>query len=161
MGYSYTEIGLMLGTWSLGVGIMAPISAWLSGRISIALMCATGAGAMALGTTALLFYDAQTSYGFVLISMVLGGFGFGLFQTPNNRALLAGVPRNRSSAAGGMQATVRVYGQSFGTALVALGFALGQEHGPSLGVAVAALCASGALIINIARHRNPASDPQL
>lgn len=161
MGYSYTEIGLMLGTWSLGVGIMAPISAWLSGRISIALMCATGAGAMALGATALLFYDAQTSYGFVLISMVLGGFGFGLFQTPNNRALLAGVPRNRSSAAGGMQATVRVYGQSFGTALVALGFALGQEHGPSLGVAVAALCASGALIINIARHRNPASDPQL
>lgn len=160
MSYSYTEIGLMLGTWSLGVGVMAPISAWLSGRLSIALMCATGAGAMALGTGLLLLYDVHTPMAFIFGSMVLGGFGFGLFQTPNNRALLAGVPRNRSAAAGGMQATTRVYGQSFGTALVALAFALGHENGPALGVLVATVCAVGSLIINIARHRNPASDPQ-
>lgn len=160
MEYDYAEIGLMLGAWSLGVGIMAPISAWLSNRVAIALLCATGAGTMVVGTGLLLFYDAQTPMIFVTIAMVLGGFGFGLFQTPNNRALLAGVPRHRSAAAGGMQATTRVYGQSFGTALVAMVFALGQEHGPSLGVGVAILCAGGALVINIARHRNPASDPK-
>lgn len=160
MGYSYTEMGLMLGAWSIGVGIMAPISAWLSNRVAIALICATGAGTMVVGSGLLLFYDAQTPMIFVTIAMVLGGFGFGLFQTPNNRALLAGVPRHRSAAAGGMQATTRVYGQSFGTALVAMAFALGQEHGPSLGVGVAMLCAGGSLVINIARHRNPASDPK-
>lgn len=161
MDFTYTQIGVMLGIWSLGVGVMAPISAWLSGRYSIAIMCAIGAACMALGTGSLLLYDAHTALGWVMLSMGVGGFGFGLFQTPNNRALLAGVPRQRSAAAGGMQATTRVYGQSFGTALVALAFAFGQEHGPALGVLVATLCAIGSLVINIARHRNPASDPQL
>lgn len=160
MGYSYTEIGLMLGVWSIGVGVMAPTSAWLSNRVSIAILCAIGAGTMAFGTSLLLFYDAQTPMSFIVIAMILGGFGFGLFQTPNNRALLAGVPRHRSAAAGGMQATTRVYGQSFGTALVALAFALGQESGAVYAVAVAMLCASVSLVINIARHLNPASDPQ-
>lgn len=160
MDFSYTEIGIMLGIWSLGVGVMAPTSAWLSNRISIAVLCAIGAGTMAFGTSLLLFYDTQTPVVLIVLAMLLGGFGFGLFQTPNNRALLAGVPRNRSAAAGGMQATTRVYGQSFGTALVALAFALGQENGASYAVAVAVLCASVSLIINIARHLNPASDPQ-
>ena len=139
---------------------MAPTSAWLSNRISIAVLCALGAGTMAFGTSLLLFYDAQTPVVFIVLAMLLGGFGFGLFQTPNNRALLAGVPRNRSAAAGGMQATTRVYGQSFGTALVALAFAFGQENGATYAVAVAMLCATVSLVINIARHLNPASDPQ-
>lgn len=161
MDYSYTEIGLMLGVWSLGIGLMAPLAAWLSHHVAIALMCAAGAFFMALGSALLLFYDAQTSMSFVIFSMALGGIGFGLFQTPNNRALLAGVPRHRSGAAGAMQATTRVYGQSFGTALVALAFAFGQDHGPALGVGVAILCAMGSLTLNVARYRNPASDPQL
>lgn len=160
MGYSYTEIGVMLGIWSIGVGVMAPTSAWLSNRISIAILCAVGAGVMAFGTGLLLFYNAQTPVEFIVLAMLLGGFGFGLFQTPNNRALLAGVPRHRSAAAGGMQATTRVYGQSFGTALVALAFALGHESGATYAVAVAVLCATVSLFINIARHFNPASDPQ-
>lgn len=160
MDYSYSEIGVMLGVWSLGVGIMAPISAWLSSRIPIALMCASGAGTMAFGTLLLVFLDQNSAIHWVYLSMVLSGFGFGLFQTPNNRAMLAGIPRHRSAAAGGMQATTRVYGQSFGTALVALVFAFGQSYGPVLGVLVAASCAVVSLGINIARHINPASDPE-
>lgn len=159
MDYSYSEIGIMLGVWSLGVGIMAPLSAWLSNRFSIALMCATGAGTMAASTFVLVFLDASSPIYWVYLSMICSGFGFGLFQTPNNRAMLAGVPRHRSAAAGGMQATTRVYGQSMGTALVAIAFAFSVEHGPVWGIAVAAFCALMSFGINIARHFNPASDP--
>jgi len=159
MGYSYSEIGVMLGIWSLGVGMMAPMAAWLSSRVPIALLCATGAATMASATLLLVFLDAQSASYWVWASMLLGGIGFGLFQTPNNRAMLAGIPRHRSAAAGGMQATTRVYGQSFGTALVALAFAYGAAQGPILGVLVATGCALMSLGINIARHLNPASDP--
>ena len=161
MGYGYAEIGVMLGVWSLGVAIMAPTSAWLSSRFSIAILCATGAGIMAIGSFTLLLWDQQSPVYWVYLSMLLGGAGFGLFQTPNNRAMLAGIPRHRSAAAGGMQATTRVYGQSFGTALVALVFAASQSQGPVLGMVVAGSCALVSLLINIARHFNPASDPQL
>lgn len=161
MHLSYSELGLYLGAWSLGVGIMAPVSGYLSGRVSIAIICAVGAAAMAAGMAWLLFLGPQTHFTWVLSSMILAGLGFGLFQTPNNRALLAGVPRHRAAAAGGMQATTRVYGQSFGTALVAIAFSLGGEWGPMLGIVVAVVCALGSLVVNVARHFNPASDPIL
>jgi len=161
MNMSYSELGLFLGAWSLGVGIMAPISGYLSGRVSIAKICAIGAAGMAAGMAWLLFLGPGSHYGWIFASMILAGLGFGLFQTPNNRALLAGVPRHRAAAAGGMQATTRVYGQSVGTALVAIGFSFSSEMGPSLGIAVAVVCALGSVVVNIARHLNPASDPIL
>lgn len=161
MDLSYSELGVYLGAWSLGVGVMAPLSGYLSGRISIAKICAVGAAGMAIGMAWLLFLGAQTHFGWILASMILSGAGFGLFQTPNNRALLAGVPRHRAAAAGGMQATTRVYGQSLGTALVAIAFSLGGEWGAMLGIGVAVFCAVGSLVVNVARHYNPAADPIL
>lgn len=158
--YSYGDIGIFLGAWSIGVAVMAPLSAYMSNRYPVAILCAIGAGVMAIGMTLLLLIDAQQAYALVILTMLLSGIGFGFFQTPNNRALLAGVPRHRSSAAGGMQATTRVFGQSFGTALVALVFGASVANGPVLGVVVAILCALISLGVNIARQLNPASDPE-
>lgn len=157
--YDYSDIGIFLGAWSIGVAVMAPVSAYLSNRFSVAILCAVGAGSTALGMIALLSLNAQNAYVLVLLSMLVSGIGFGFFQTPNNRALLAGVPRHRSGAAGGMQATTRVFGQSFGTALVALVFGASVGSGPFFGVVAAILCALISLGVNIARHLNPASDP--
>jgi DHA2 family multidrug resistance protein-like MFS transporter len=44
----------------------------------------------------------------------LAGVGFGLFQAPNNRRMIAGTPRWRSGAAAGMLAVVRLSGQTTG-----------------------------------------------
>src|SRR3546814_1709521 len=96
-----------------------------------------------------------------MAGMLLGGIGFGFFQTPNNRALLAGSPRHRSGAAGGMQATTRVFGQSFGTTLVGLSFNISAVHGARLGVVAAIVCALIAVLINVLRHLNPMADLEL
>ena len=52
--------------------------------------------------------------------MALAGAGFGLFQTPNNRTMIAAAPRERSGGASGMLGTARLLGQTTGAALVAL-----------------------------------------
>ncbi len=49
-----------------------------------------------------------------LVGTVIAGVGFGLFQTPNNRVLLLTAPKARSGAAGAMQGTARLLGQTFG-----------------------------------------------
>jgi MFS transporter, DHA2 family, multidrug resistance protein len=52
--------------------------------------------------------------------MALSGAGFGLFQSPNNRTMIAAAPRERSGGASGMLGTARLLGQTIGAALVAL-----------------------------------------
>ena len=52
--------------------------------------------------------------------MALAGAGFGLFQSPNNRTMIAAAPRERSGGASGMLGTARLLGQTIGAALVAL-----------------------------------------
>jgi DHA2 family multidrug resistance protein-like MFS transporter len=55
--------------------------------------------------------------------MALAGAGFGLFQSPNNRAMIGSAPKERSGGASGMLGTARLLGQTTGAAIVALLFA--------------------------------------
>ncbi|TGV08518.1 MFS transporter [Alcaligenaceae bacterium 429] len=156
---SYADIGLYMGMWPLGVVVMAPLSAYLSGRFPVAVLCMVGMVVTAIGLSSLLWWGAGAADWQIMTSMMLCGVGFGFFQTPNNKAMLAGVPRRRSGVAGGLQATTRVFGQSFGTALVALVFGASPEQGAVWGIGAAVVCALVALGINIVRQRNPETDP--
>lgn len=159
--YSYGDVGILLGVWSIGVAVMAPVAGYLSGRYAIAVLCGIGAAGMAAGMTWVVLLPASTAFLWLILAMLVGGVGFGFFQTPNNRALLAGAPRHRSGAAGGMQATTRVFGQSFGTALVAVSFNISEVNGAVIGIVAAIACAVVAMCINIARHLNPVADLEL
>jgi DHA2 family multidrug resistance protein-like MFS transporter len=84
--------------------------------------------------------------------MLLSGIGFGFFQTPNNRVLIGSAPRHRAGALGGLQATTRVFSQTFGAAIVSLVFGLGLVSGPMLGLVVAIFFSLIAVAVNIVRH---------
>lgn len=159
-GASYAEVGLYLGVWAIGGALMAPVSAYMAPRYAVATLCSMGAVAMASGLIGILLAPAGTGITWPAVCMLLGGVGFGFFQTPNNRAMLGGTPRHRSGAAGGMQATTRVFGQGVGTASVGLAFQLGGSHGAAVGVGVAVAYALGALAVNVIRHFDPTPDAQ-
>ncbi|MGB3289362.1 MAG: MFS transporter [Burkholderiaceae bacterium] len=152
MGYSYGDVGILLAAWSVGVAVMAPVAGYLADRKPVAVLCGLGAACMAAGMIWLILLPIETAFVWPVLGMLLGGVGFGFFQSPNNRALLAGAPRHRSGAAGGMQATTRVFGQSFGTALVGVSFNVSEAHGAMLGVVAGIACALIAMTINIVRH---------
>ncbi|MCX5591461.1 MFS transporter [Alcaligenes endophyticus] len=160
-GYGYTEVGMLLGAWSVGMALMAPVAGVLSDRYAVAFLSGLGAAGIALGLGGVLLVPAQTHFAWLAAAMGVAGVGFGFFQTPNNRAMLAGAPLSRSGAAGGMQATTRVFGQSFGTTLVGLSFHLSTTYGASLGVGVAIACALAALVINVFRARSAVKDISL
>jgi DHA2 family multidrug resistance protein-like MFS transporter len=86
--------------------------------------------------------------------VALCGCGFGLFQSPNNRAIVASAPRERSGGAGAIQGTARLLGQSIGAALVALVFGLAQArggHGAPTAIWLAAGFAGIAVLASLAR----------
>jgi DHA2 family multidrug resistance protein-like MFS transporter len=161
LDYSYGQVGVLLAAWSVGVASMAPIAGWMSDRYRVAILCIIGAGLTGAGLIWTVLMPLDSPHYAMLAPMVLSGIGVGFFQTPNNRAMLAGAPRRRSGAAGGLQATTRVLGQSVGTALAAIAFQLGGDNGPVVSISVSIVCALLAVIINVVRHFNPTPDLQL
>jgi DHA2 family multidrug resistance protein-like MFS transporter len=142
LGQSTFITGLYMTPWPLTVALAAPISGRLSGRISTARLCAAGGICLGVG----LMLCAVWPFGLSLVPLIpltmLCGFGFGIFQTPNNRNMLLSAPRERSGAAGGMQGTARLTGQTAGAVIMALLFGLmTADHAPQIGLAVGAILA--------------------
>jgi DHA2 family multidrug resistance protein-like MFS transporter len=81
--------------------------------------------------------------------MALCGVGFGLFQSPNLRALMSSAPAARSGGASGVIAMARLLGQASGAALVALCFGLAGPQGATwalwLGAGTATIAATTSL----------------
>jgi len=152
-GHEPMTVGLLMACWPLGAVIMAAVAARLAERVEVAILCAIGAGAMAAGSLSILLLPSSASTPWLMAAMMLGGLGFGFFQTPNNRALLGAAARERAGAVGGLQAVTRVFGQTVGAALVASAFATSEQWGPSIGLLVGTSFALIALAVNIRRYR--------
>lgn len=159
-GHDPLTVGWLMASWPLGAAIMALVAGRLANRVPVAIMCAIGAAAMASATLLIVSTPVSVPTAWLMAMMLLGGLGFGFFQTPNNRALLTSAPRERAGAVGGLQAVTRVFGQTTGAALVASAFAASQSHGAMLGLLVGSGFAVVALIVNVRRFMKDRSKRQ-
>lgn len=119
-GYSAVQIGLLITPWPIAVAIVAPLAGRLVERYPAGLLGGIGLVLFALGLGALAMLPDHPAPADIVWRMALAGVGFGLFQTPNNRTLIAAAPRERTGGASGMLGTARLLGQTVGAALVAL-----------------------------------------
>jgi DHA2 family multidrug resistance protein-like MFS transporter len=118
------ETGLLMSVWALVVALMAPVAGTLSDRYPPAILGGVGLGILSFGMAGLGLMGAEVSFGLMVLCMALCGMGFGLFQSPNLRAIMTSAPAHRTSGASGMVALARLIGQASGAALVALCFNL-------------------------------------
>ncbi len=155
MGKSQTETGILMTPWSAAMALTAFFAGGLSDRFSPAVMGALGQAGLCLGLVLLALAGSQGAPGwvFLVVPMVVCGVGFGLFNSPNNRTIMASAPRSRSGGASGMQATSRLLGQTIGSALVAMLFNLYPAGGASLVLVVAAGFSVGAGVLSLFRPR--------
>jgi len=119
-GYSAVHMGLLITPWPIAVAFAAPLAGRLVERYPAGLLGGIGLTLFACGLAALAFIPTDPTAFDVIWRMALAGAGFGLFQTPNNRTMIAAAPRERSGGASGMLGTARLLGQTTGAALVAL-----------------------------------------
>ncbi len=135
-GYSAVQIGLLITPWPIAVAFAAPLAGWLVERYPAGLLGGIGLLIFAAGLGTLAFMPANATPIDVIWRMALAGAGFGLFQTPNNRTMIAAAPRERSGGASGMLGTARLLGQTIGAALVALLLARFPADGTRLSLMV-------------------------
>ncbi len=133
LGRGAVATGLLMTPWPAAVAVSAPIAGRLADRVPAGVLGGIGLAAMTAGLAALWRLPAAPGDFAMVWRMTLCGAGFGLFQAPNNRTLIAAAPRNRTGGASGMLSTARLLGQTGGAALVALVFATAVGAGGSAG----------------------------
>jgi len=135
-GYSAVEIGLLITPWPIAIGFAAPIAGRLVEHYSAGVLGGIGLLLFAGGLLSLAFLPPHPAMVDLVWRMALSGAGFGLFQSPNNRTMIAAAPRERSGGASGMLGTARLLGQTVGAALVALLLARYAADGARLSLLV-------------------------
>ena len=147
-GRDQIAVGLIMTAWPLSSVLTAPLAGRLADRHSTAILCVVGTSLLMLGQILFLVLPAGASTALIVATLVVCGVGFGLFHSPNNRALISAVPIHRVGAAGGMQGTTRTFGQSMGAAIAAIAFGLSVTQGPLLALILAVLCTLIVVLIN-------------
>jgi DHA2 family multidrug resistance protein-like MFS transporter len=156
LGQDASMTGLLMTPWPLTVAIMGPIAGRLASRVSTALLCAAGGACLAIGLAGAALSPLDQGTLPLVLCVTLCGLGFGLFQVPNNRSMFLAAPRERSAAAGGLQGTARLLGQTAGAVLMALLLAVSPlDTAPRIGLGLGALlCLAAGLVSTLRATRS-------
>ncbi len=124
LGRDAVQTGLLMTPWATFVAIGSFAVGRIADRTSPAIVSSAGLLVTASGFMLLRTINAHPSDFGICSRIALAGLGFGVFQPPNNRAILLCAPYARSGAASGMVSAARLFGQTMGAMLVASVFAL-------------------------------------
>ena len=122
--FSELNTGLVMTPWPLATMIVSPLAARWIEKHNAAFTAAFGMILFMIVLITLVLIPVNANEWDIIWRMAICGVGFGFFQTPNNIVMVMATPVERTGAAGGMQSTARLTGQTFGSTLVSIIFAL-------------------------------------
>ena len=122
-GFTTQEIGLMLMANPILMGLIAPLAGSLSDKFGSRGISLAGLVVIVIGCLTLSTLDeTTTAFGFIL-RLLPFGLGLGLFQSPNNSAIMGSAPRDRLGVASGLMSLSRTLGSTTGVPLMGAMFA--------------------------------------
>jgi EmrB/QacA subfamily drug resistance transporter len=123
-GFSPEQAGLILIAQPLIQVIVSPIAGSLSDKFEPRVITSSGMTLTTAGLVMLIFLQNGTSLIYIIGSLVILGFGFGLFSSPNSNAVMSSVDRKTYGVASGILGTMRSLGQALSLGITMLLFAL-------------------------------------
>jgi EmrB/QacA subfamily drug resistance transporter len=123
-GISPRSAGLILVTQPAVMAIFSPLAGWMSDRIEPRIVASVGMGFTGAGLVALTLLTEDSSLGFMIACLVVLGFGFALFSSPNMNAIMSSVEKRFYGIASGSVGTMRLLGQVISMGVATLIFAL-------------------------------------
>jgi MFS family permease len=109
-------VGLTMTAFPLAAMVVAPFSGALSDRIGTGILAFLGAATSAFALFLMSRLSPAATSLDIMWRLALFGLGAGVFQSPNNRAVMGSAPRPQLGMASGILATVRNVGMVFGIA---------------------------------------------
>jgi EmrB/QacA subfamily drug resistance transporter len=118
LGYHPSSVGLLLAVVPITMGVTAPIAGAMSDRLGTRPITVVGLLVLLVGYYAVSTLTIQTTpLGYIARFLPIG-VGMGIFQSPNNSAIMGSAPRARLGVASGLLAMTRMLGQTTGIAVL-------------------------------------------
>ena len=123
-GLTPQAAGFVLIAQPIIMAVFSPLSGRLSDRIEPRVIASLGMALTMLGLVLLAFLGNNTVLIFIIISLMILGFGFALFSSPNMNAIMGSVDQRYYGIASGSVGTMRLLGQMLSMGIATLIFAL-------------------------------------
>ncbi|MBT8330885.1 MAG: MFS transporter [Deltaproteobacteria bacterium] len=123
-GLSPQSAGLVLVSTPVVMAVFSPLAGRLSDRIEPRVISSLGMGLTAVGLVLLVVLNAHTTLAYLVASLMILGFGFALFSSPNMNAIMSSVDKRFYGIASASVGTMRLLGQMLSMGIVTLIFAL-------------------------------------
>lgn len=119
LSFGMRNVGLLMATNYILIGVVAPFSGTLSDRYGSRLIVMIGLAVMFITFLFLAtMNETITIIGYIL-HVIPVGLGLGIFQSPNNSAVLGSVTKDKLGVTSSMLSLTRVLGQTIGISVFA------------------------------------------
>ncbi|MBP2045436.1 MFS transporter [Methanobacterium aggregans] len=123
-GLDAQSAGIILVAQPVIMAIFSPIAGKLSDRFEPQIIASLGMAISTIGIFTFTFLTPTTSLTLLIIGLMVLGFGFALFSSPNTNAIMGSVEKRFYGVASAMVSTMRLIGQMFSMGLALMVFAI-------------------------------------
>ncbi|SYZ72294.1 putative transport protein [Candidatus Zixiibacteriota bacterium] len=110
--------GLVLVAQPVMMALFSPLSGKMSDKIEPRIIASIGMAISMIGLAMMIFLGSATGLVYVIACLVVLGFGFGLFSSPNINAVMSSVDRQVYGVASATLSTMRQVGMMFSMGIV-------------------------------------------
>jgi MFS family permease len=127
-GLSPQSAGIVLISQPVVQAIFSPFAGRLSDRVEPRIVASIGMSLTTFGLVLFIFLNENSTLEFVVARLILLGFGFALFASPNTNAIMGSVEKRFYGLASGSVGTMRLLGMmtSMGIATVIFAVFIGR-----------------------------------
>ncbi len=121
---SATVTGMIMMIQPLTMAVFSPLMGKLSESTEPRVLASIGMGVTVIGLVLLAMLTSNSAIYMVVIALMMTGFGFALFSSPNVNAIMSSVEKTHIGAASAAVSTMRILGQMVSMVIVTLVVAL-------------------------------------
>jgi EmrB/QacA subfamily drug resistance transporter len=119
-GFNPQQAGLILVAQPAVQALFSPLAGKLSDKIEAQKVASAGMALTSIGLLFLSFLDTDTNLFVIYAALLILGFGFALFSSPNTNAVMNSVEKRFYGVASGILGASRTVGQTFSMGITSL-----------------------------------------
>lgn len=119
-GLTPSGAGLILITQPVCMALFASVAGRMSDSYDSGVLASVGMAIIVIGLSLLAFLTANTTTGYLVVSLIVLGSGFGLFSSPNTNSVMGSVEKKYLGIASATVSTMRLTGQMMSMGIATL-----------------------------------------